>query len=144
MPSMRPWRKMPQALSNQWGKDFTGGWLLGRMEFSSVHSVICKSLQPHGLQNTRLPCHHQLPELSQIHVHQVSDAIQPSHPLLSPSPPAFNLSQNQGLSNESALHIKWPKDWNFSCSITPSNEYSELISFRMDWLVWSACSPRDS
>ena len=55
------------------------------------------SLRPHGLQHARPPVHHQLPELAQIHVHRVSDAIQPSHPLLSPSPPAFNLSQHQGL-----------------------------------------------
>ena len=64
----------------------------------------------------------------------VGDAIQPSHPLSSPSPPALNLSQNQGLSNESALHIRWPKYWSFSFNISPSNEQSGLISFRMDWL----------
>ena len=58
----------------------------------------------------------------------VSDAIQPSHPLSSPSPPALNLSQHKSLSNESALCIKWPKYWSFR--ISPSNEYSELISFR--------------
>ncbi|KAB0371797.1 hypothetical protein FD755_016735 [Muntiacus reevesi] len=62
------------------------------------------------------------------------DAIQPSHPLLSPSPPTFNFSQHQGLSNESVLQIRWPKYWSFSFSISPSSEYSELISFRMDWL----------
>ena len=54
------------------------------------------------------------------------------YPLSSPSPPAFNLSQHQGLFNESALHIRWPKYWSFSFSISPSNEYSELISFRID------------
>ena len=53
--------------------------------------------------------------------------------MLSPSLPAFNLSQHQGFSSESALHIKWPKNWSFSSSISPSNEYSGLISFRMDW-----------
>ena len=78
--------------------------------------------------------HHQLLELDQTHVHQVGDAIQPSHPLLSPSPPAFSLSQHQGLSNELVLHISWPKYWSFSFSINPSNEYSGLISFRSDWL----------
>ena len=78
--------------------------------------------------------HHQLLELTQTHVRRVSDAIQPSHPLSSPSPPAFNLSQHQGLSNESVLHIRWPKYWRFSFSISPSNEYSGLISFRVDWL----------
>ena len=81
-----------------------------------------------------LPVHHQLPELTQTHVHRVSDAIQPSHPLLSPSPPAFNLSVIRDFSSESVLHIKWSKYWSFNFSISPSNEYSGLISFRMDWL----------
>ena len=80
------------------------------------------------------PVHHHLPELAQTHVHWVSDAIQPSHPLSSPSPPAFNLSQHWGFYNESALHIRWPKYWSFSFSISPSNEYSGLISSRMDSL----------
>ena len=65
----------------------------------------------------------------------VGDAIQPSHPLSSPSPPALNLSQNQGLSNESALHIRWPKYWSFSFSISPSNEYSGLISLGLTGLI---------
>ena len=81
-----------------------------------------------------LPVHHQLPEFTQTHAHSVSDAIQPSHPLSSPSPPAFNLSQHQGLFNESALCIRRPKYWSFSFNISPSNEYSGLISFRIDWL----------
>ena len=81
-----------------------------------------------------LPVHHQLPELAQTHVHWVSDAIQPSHPLPSPSPPALNLSQHQGLFNESVLHIRWPQYWSFSFSIIPSKEHSGLISSRMDWL----------
>ena len=77
---------------------------------------------------------HLLPEFARTHVHWISDAIQPSHPLLPPSPPTFNLSPNQGLfSNESSLGIRWPKYWSFSFSISPSNEYSGLISFRMDW-----------
>ena len=80
------------------------------------------------------PVHHQLPEHNQTRVHHVSDAIQPSHPLSSPSPPAFNLSQHQGLSNESVLCIRLPKYSRFSFSINPSNEYSGLISFRIDWL----------
>ena len=80
------------------------------------------------------PVNHQVLELTQTHVHRVGDAIQPSHPLSSLSPPAFNLSQHQGFSNESVLHIRWPKYWNFSFSISPSNEYSGLISFKTDWL----------
>ena len=82
-----------------------------------------------------LPVQHQLPEFTQTHVHWVGDAIQPSHPLSSPSPPAFNLSQHPGLVfSESVLLIRWPKHWSFSFSISPSNEYSGLISFRMYWL----------
>ena len=82
-----------------------------------------------------LPVHHQLPEYNQTHVHRVRDAIQPSHPLSSPFPPAPNPSQHQGCSsNESTLCMRWPKYWSFSFSISPSNEYSELISFRIDWL----------
>ena len=78
--------------------------------------------------------HHQPPEFSQAYVHWVGDAIQPSYPLLFPSPPAFNLSQHQGLfPGELALCIRWPKCWIFSFNISPSNEYSVLISFRVDW-----------
>ena len=78
------------------------------------------------------PVHFKLSEHAQTHVRRVSDAIQPSH-LLSPSLPAFNLSQHQDLSSESVLHIRWPKYWSFSFSISPSNEHPGLISFRMDW-----------
>ena len=99
------------------------------------YSVRSNCLRSHGLQHTKLCCpSHHRPELAQTHVHQVGDAIQPSHPLSSPSHPAFNLSQHQGLSNESALCIRQPKYWSFSFNISPSNEYSELISLRMDWL----------
>ena len=62
-----------------------------------VQSLSCVRLWPHGLQHARPPCPSSIPRTSQTHVHQVSDAIQPSHPLLSPSPPAFNLSQHRGL-----------------------------------------------
>ena len=80
------------------------------------------------------PVHHQFPEFTQTHVHWVGDAIQPSHPLSSPSPPTFNLSLHQGLFKwVSSLH-RWPKYWRFSFSISLSNEYSGLISYRMDWL----------
>ena len=80
------------------------------------------------------PVHHQLPELAQTHVHQASDAIQPSHSLLSPCPPTFNLSSIRVFSNQSVLHVRWPKYWSVSLSVSPSNEFSRLISFRMDWL----------
>ena len=77
--------------------------------------------------------HHQVPEITQSHVHWVSDAIKPSHPLSSPSPPAFNLSQQQVFSNESVLHSGGQSIWSFSFSNSPPIEYSRLISFRIDW-----------
>ena len=76
---------------------------------------------------------HYLPEFAQTHVHGISDAIQLFHPMSSPSPPAFNLLSIRVFSNELALHIRQPKYWSFSFSISPSNEYSGLISFRIDW-----------
>ena len=79
-----------------------------------------------------LPVHHQFPEFTRTH--WVSDAIQPSHPLSSPSPPTFNLSQHQGLFKWVVLCIRWPKDWSFSFNISPTYEYSGLIFFRMDRL----------
>ena len=81
-----------------------------------------------------LPVHQQLPEFSQTHVHRVSDAIQPSHPLSSPSPPAPIPPSIRVFSNESTLCMRWPKYWSFSFSISPSNEHPGLISFRMDWM----------
>ena len=82
-----------------------------------------------------------LPEFAQTYVHWVSDVIQPSHPLSPSSSPDLSLSHIRVFSNELALHIRWPKYWNFSFSISPCNEYLGLISFRIDW---SLCSPRDS
>ena len=82
-----------------------------------------------------LPVHHQLPEFTQNHIHQLGDAIQPSHRLrrqlhlLPPIPPSIRV-----FSNESTLHMRWPKYWSFSFSIIPSKEIQGLISFRMDWL----------
>ena len=77
---------------------------------------------------------HQLLELTQTHVHWVGDAIQQSHPLLSASPPTFNFPSIRIFSNESVLHIRWPKYWRFCFSISPSKDHSGWISFRMDWL----------
>ena len=114
---------------------------ISSVQFSCSVMSICN---PMNCTTTGFSVHHQLTEFTQIHVHCVSDAIQPSHPLSSPSPPAFNLSQqeisgkenrkDQVFSNESVLRIRWPKFWSFSFGISPSNEYSGLISFRMDWL----------
>ena len=88
------------------------------------------SLQPHGQQHSKL---HQLLQLNQTHGHRVGDAIQASHPLSSPSPPAFNLSSIRIFSNVSVFQIRWPKYWRFSFSISSYNEYSGLIFHRMDW-----------
>ena len=81
-----------------------------------------------------LPAHHQLPEFTQTHVCWVHDAIESPHPLSSPSPPTSIIPSIRVFSNESVLPIRWPKYWSFSFTISPSNEYSGLISFRMDWL----------
>ena len=80
------------------------------------------------------PVHHQLPELAQTHVHQVGDAIQPFHPLSSLLHPPSIFPSIRVFSKESVLCIRWPKYWSSSSSISPSNEYSGLISFRMNWL----------
>ena len=92
---------------------------------------LCPTLcDPMDCNMPGLPVHHQLPELAQAHAHRISDAIQPSHSLLLPSIfPSIRV-----FSNEFALHIRWSKFWSFSLSISPSDEYSGLIFFRMDWL----------
>ena len=102
-------------------------------QFSSVTQSCLTLCGPYGLQHARPPCPSPTPELAQTLVHQVSDAIRPSYPLSSPSPPAFNLSSTGVFSNESVLRIRWPKYWSFSFSISPFDEYSGLIPFRMDW-----------
>ena len=91
-----------------------------------------ESLRPHESQYARPPWHYQLQEFTQTHVHQVGDAIQASHPLLSPSPPTPIPPSIRVFSNESTLRMWWPKYWGLS--ISPSNEHPGLISFRIDWL----------
>ena len=81
-----------------------------------------------------LPVHHQLPESTQTHVHRVGDAIQPPHPQSSLLLLTLIFPSIRVFSNESPLHIRWPKYWSFSFSISPFNENLGLISFRMDWL----------
>ena len=94
----------------------------------------CPTLcHPMNRSTPGLPVHHQLPEFPETHIHQVSDAIQPSHPLSSPSP-APNPSSIRVFSNESTLLMRWPKYWSYSFNIIPSKEIPGLISFRMDWL----------
>ena len=110
---------------------------IGSVQFSC--SVMSDSLWPHEQQHIRPPkfVHHELPGFTQTHVLRVGDAIQPSHPLLSPSPPSLNLSQHQGLFNESPLRIRWPRYWSFSFSISPSKEHPGLISLSpLGWTGW--------
>ena len=101
---------------------------------SSVQSLSCVRLcDPMDCSTPGFPVHHQLLEPTQTHIHYVGDAIQPSHPVV-PFSPAFYLSQHQGLFQGVSSSHPWPKYWSFSFSISPSNEYSGMISFRMDWL----------
>ena len=102
-----------------------------KVSFSSVQSVSCVQLRdPMDCSMSGFPVHHQLPELAQTYVYQVSDTFQTSHPLLSHSPNSI-FPSIRVFANESVLHIRWPKYWSFSFSISPSNEYSGLISIRM-------------
>ena len=109
-------------------------FVLHSVQFNPV-SQSCPTLcNPMNLSMPGLPVHHQLLEFTQIHVHRVSDTIQPSHPLsslllLPPIPLTIRV-----FSNESTLRMRWPKYWNFSVRIIPSKEIPGLISFRMDWL----------
>ena len=103
-------------------------------QFSSVTQWCLILCDPMSRSTPGLPIHHQLPDFTQTHVHRVGDAIQPSHPLSSPSSPAPNPSSISVFSNESTLRMRWPKYWSFSFTISPSNEHPRLISFKMDWL----------
>ena len=106
---------------------------LSSVQFSSV-AQLCPTLCDSMNRSTPgLPVRHQLLEFAQTHVHRVGDAIQPSHLVAFLSPPALLFCSIRVFSIESALHIRWPKYWCFSFSISPSNEYSGLIFFRIDW-----------
>ena len=96
------------------------------VQFSSVAQLCSTLCDPMDYSMPGFPVQHHLPELAQTHVHWVGDDIEPSHP------PAFSLSQHQPLG--SFPMSRWPRYWSFSFSISPSNEYSVLISFRIDWL----------
>ena len=103
---------------------------VGHVQFNAVTQSCLTLCDPMNCSMPGLPVHHQLLEFTQTHVHWVGDAIQPSHPLSSPSPPAFNLSQHQGLSKW--VSSLWTKYWSFSFNTSPSNERPGLISFKMD------------
>ena len=98
------------------------------------HSVVSDSLQPHGLQHSRLPCPSPTPR---AYSNSYIEWVMPSNPLIVCRPlllPSSIFPSVRVFSNESVLPIRWPKYWSFSFSSSPSSEYSELISFRMDWL----------
>ena len=104
------------------------------VQFSSVAQSCPTLCDPMNRSMPGLPVHHQLPEFTQTHIHRVGNAIQPYHPLsslllLPPIPPSIRV-----FSNESTLHMRWPKYWSFSFSIILSKEHPGLISFIMDWL----------
>ena len=103
-------------------------------QFSSVAQSCPPLCDPMNSSTPSLPVRHQLPEFTQTHVHRVGDAIQPFHPLSSPSAPTLIPPSIRVFSNESSLRMRWPKYWSFSFSISTLNEHPGLISFRMDWL----------
>ena len=103
------------------------------LQFSSVqfsHSVVSDSLRPHESQHIRPPCPSPTPGVYPNHVHQVSDAIHPSHPLSYPSPLPSVLPSIRVFSNELTLCMRWPKYWSFNFNISPSNEHPGLISLQ--------------
>ena len=104
------------------------------VQFSSVAQSCLTLCDPMNRSTPGLPVNYQLSEFTQTHVHRVGDAIQPSHPLSSPSPPAPIPPSNRVFSSELTLCMRWPKYRSFSCSISPSSEHPGLIFFRMDWL----------
>ena len=146
------WVAISFSRGSSWPRDQTRGSCIGRrtllplshqgrVKCSEVKEDCCYSVaqlcrtlcNPMDCSTPGLPVIHHLLELAQTHVQWVSDAFQSSCPLLFLTPRAFNLSQLRVFSNESACRIRWPKYWSFSFNISLSNEYSELISFRIDW-----------
>ena len=107
---------------------------LPSIQFSSVAQSCLTLCNPMNCSTPGLPVHHQVPEFTQTHAHRVSDAIQPSHPLSSLSPPSPIPPSIRVFFNKSTLRMRWPKCRSFSFSLSPSNEQSGLISFRIDWL----------
>ena len=118
-----------------WGTHVHPWWIHVRSDQIRSVAQSCPTLcDPMNRSTPGLPVHHQLQEFTQTHIHRISEAIQPSHPLSSPSPLAPNPSQHQSFSNESTLCMRWPKYWSFSFSIIPTKEIPGLIAFRKDWL----------
>ena len=125
-----------------WIRELMSSWYL--YQFPSVAQLCPTLCHPMDCSRPGLPVYHQLPEFTQTHVHRVSDAFQPSHLLSSPSPPALNLSQHQDLFKWVSSSNKMAKVLEFQLSISPSNEYSGLISFRIDCLTLLARDSQES
>ena len=103
-------------------------------QFSSVAQSCLTLCDPMNCSTPGFPVHHQLLKFIQTHVHRVGDAIQPSHPLLSPFPPVPNPSHIRVFSNESTLRMRWPKYWSFSFSIIPSKDTRDWSP--LEWTGW--------
>ena len=114
--------------------EMTISYNFSSVQFSSVAQLCLTLCDPMDYSTPDLPVPHQLPKFIQTHAHWVGDAVQPSHPLSSPSPPALNLSQHHGLFKWVSSSHRVAKVLEFQLQISPSNEYSGLISFSMDWL----------
>ena len=117
--------------------------ILSLFPFSSVTQLCPTLCDPMDCSTPGLPVHHQLPEFTQTHVHWVGDAIQPSHPLSTPSPPALNLSQHQGL-------FRWVSSLHQVAKVSEfqlqhqSFQWTLRTDLPQDGLVGSPCSPKDS
>ena len=125
-----------------WIRELMFSWYL--YQFSSVAQLCPTLCNPMDCNTPGLPVHHQLPEFTQTHIHRVTDAFQPSHPLSSPSPPALNLSQHQGLFKWVSSSNQVAKVLELQLSISLSNDYSGLISFRIDCLNLLARDSQES
>ena len=121
-------------MGNKHTKSCSTSLIIQFSQFSSVAQSCPTLCDPMNCSKPGLPVHHQLLEFTKTHVHQIGDAIQPSHPLSSPSPLAPIPPSIRVFSNESTLRMRWPKYWSVSFSISPSKDHPGLISFRMDWL----------
>ena len=128
------WVKLTKALSKSSLQELVKKTWVQLSSVAQSYLTLCNLMD---CSMPGLPVHHQLLEFTQTHAHWVGDAIQSSHPLSSPSSPSI-FPSIRVFSNESALRIRWPKYWSFSFNISfnisPSNEHSRLISFRMNWL----------
>ena len=141
------WNKIVQGTNNWWSWGFFFiHFKLSIMDAKEIYLIIKLKVssviqfylifEPMDCNMTCFLDHHQLPGLAQTHIYRVGDAIQPSHPLSAPSPLPSVFPSIRVFSNELVRHIKWPKYWSFP--ISPSNEFSGLISFRIDWFDFLA------